>query len=300
MYAKIHNPKTNRNVSINSTLGKKILKSYLSKSGLLGGTGQTGQTGLTEGLTDDQARAIETLNLLKQKGLHVSVAKQVSRINLPSRFNIGDTVQVLPDHEIERLRGRHGRIESMKAVPMYEQDASLLSGQDPIGNYGRYNYQVYMHVLNETVTLKEGEFWLSGMWGMARQRNPYGTTASTSYGVAQALRPEYLGRRGPDYTGHGHAYTGPGYNSYRSESRDFVGLPWYAPRPSLNSAYHHPLTPPVSEIARDSTGTPLLLEDGLVIGERARAPYHAIPVPSIPEGDRRPAGVQERERRPYG
>ena len=53
MYAKIHNPKTNRNVSINSTLGKKILKSYLSKSGLLGGTGQTG---LTEGLIDDEAR----------------------------------------------------------------------------------------------------------------------------------------------------------------------------------------------------------------------------------------------------
>ena len=39
MYAKIHNPKTNRNVSIYSPLGKKILKSYLSKSGLLGGAG---------------------------------------------------------------------------------------------------------------------------------------------------------------------------------------------------------------------------------------------------------------------
>jgi len=285
MYSKIHNPKTNRNVSINSTLGKKILKSYLSKSGLLGGTGQTGQTGLTEGLTDDQARAIETLNLLKQKGLHVSLAKQVSRINLPSRFNIGDTVQVLPDHEIERLRDRHGRIISMEAVPIYEQDESLLSGQDPIGNYGRYNYQVYIDGIYETVTLKEGEFWLIPHQGY---RCPYGTTASTSYGVPQALRLSAASRDLRQLY------------SYRDFPDGFAGTRWYEPRPPLNSAYYHPLTPPVSEIARDSTGTPLLLEDGLVIGERARAPYHAIPVPSIPEGDRRPAGVQERERRPYG
>ena len=37
MYSKIHNPKTNRNVSINTTLGKKILKSYLKKLGISGG-----------------------------------------------------------------------------------------------------------------------------------------------------------------------------------------------------------------------------------------------------------------------
>jgi len=182
MYAKIHNPKTNRNVSIYSPLGKKILKSYLSKSGLLGGSGRTG---LTEGLTDDQARAFETLNLLKQKGLHVSVAKQVSRINLPSRFNIGDQVVVLNGHpdvptcnmkhtaclhptsrRCNMIQGKLGRIVSMEAAPMYEQDSSLLSGQDPVGTHGKYNYRVLINLgdddrnpLNHTVKLKEGEFW---------------------------------------------------------------------------------------------------------------------------------------------
>ena len=271
MYAKIHNPKTNRNVSIYSPLGKKILKSYLSKSGLLGGTGQTGQTGLTEGLTDDQARAIETLNLLKQKGLHVSVAKQVSRINLPSRFNVGDRVDILPDHRIERLRGRRARIISMEPVPMYEQDESFLSGQDPVGNYGRYNYKAVLLTSprQEVVTLKEGEFWF---WG----RGAHGTTGSTSFGVPLAVRVDRQARLD---------------NDYRTNHRSFAGIPSSDPPPRLNSTYYHPRIPLVSEIARDSTGTPLLLEDSIrMVGERERVPYHETDYVSIPERERQPYG----------
>ena len=60
MYSKIHNPKTNRNVNINSTLGKKILSSYLNKSGLLGG-----------GTNEKEKRFITANNRIKILGNHL-------------------------------------------------------------------------------------------------------------------------------------------------------------------------------------------------------------------------------------
>ena len=94
MYSKIHNPKTNRNVSIYSTLGKKILKSYLQKLGITGGSNP-----------DDVPPNPETLfgSLLNKKvGLNQQATAQALALH---DFRIGDRVQVTNDPVHQGLFG---------------------------------------------------------------------------------------------------------------------------------------------------------------------------------------------------
>ena len=207
MYSKIHNPKTNRNVSINTTLGKKILKSYLKKLGISGGAEP-----------DPDTLFASLLN--KRIGLnHLSTTRALALHD----FRIGDRVQA--------TNLQNQPIGFILAEPRAGWFTVILDGYDDVNQVWHRNL------------------------------------------VLQ--RPRAPGER------ERHAFQGPAP----------AAAPLHGPRPHLNSVYYHPLTPPVSEIARDSTGRPLLLEDSSrMVGERDSAPYDSSPMPSIPERERRPYG----------
>jgi len=86
MYSKIYNPKTNRNVSIYSLLGKKILKSYLQELGITGGA-------------EPEPDTLFGSILNKKIGLnHKATARALTLHN----FRIGDRVQLsnLPNNPV--------------------------------------------------------------------------------------------------------------------------------------------------------------------------------------------------------